>query len=153
MWPMFLSRACSDTLVCVSPLVGVVIVLLVDMSGVHGWYSLLPPATPHTVPVSGPTHLQRWQDPPVVTCAYVGGVEVSVAFSSKRDRQLLLSTADPASCQLSKLVDVGGARQWEVELQVKSLWIEDGTVSSSSAITKQPVHCFVRYRFFDLGEL
>ena len=118
--------------------------------GIHGWYPLLPPATPHTAPVSGPTHLQQGQDPPVVTCAYVGGVELSAAFSTKADRQLVLSNLDPASCRPNRLQDVGGATQWEVELQVKSLWIEDMTALQSS--TSGTTHCFLRYRFFDLGE-
>lgn len=125
---------------------------LLLITGVHGWYPFLPPATPHTAPVSGPTHLQRWQDPPVVTCAYVGGVEVSATFSSKRDRQLVLSSLDTASCEPSKLLDMGGVRQWEVELQVQYLWIENRTVFHGSATKGQPVHCFLRYRFFDLGE-
>lgn len=99
--------------------------------------------------MSGPTHLQRHHDPPVVTCTYVGAVEMSAAFSTKADRQLVLSNLDMAKPH--KLQDVGEATQWEVELQAKSLWTEDRTVSHSSAVD-DTMHCFLRYRFFDLGE-
>jgi hypothetical protein len=145
-----LKRLLRHTGMCVG--VAWVWCMSVYSTGVHGWYPLLPPATPHVSPVLGPTHLEPWQNPPVVRCAYVGGVEVSAAFSTKRDRQLVLSSLESA-CGPSKLLDVGGEgeegpRHWEVDLQVQSLWVEDQTVFESS---RQPVHCFLRYRFFDLG--
>lgn len=119
--------------------------------GVRGWYPLLPPATPHKAPISGPTHQEAWQEPPVVRCAYVGGVEVAATVSTKRDQQLVLSSAERAGWEPSTLPDMGGARKWQVELQVKSLWMEVDN-HPRSATNKQPVYCFVRYRFFDLGE-
>ena len=115
----------------------------------HGWYPLLPPAMPHNPPVSGPTPQQQ-VDPPKVTCSYVGGVEISAAFASKRDRQLVLSAAEQAGWQPAKLLDVGGrAKMWEVTMTVTSLWLQRKCLLGTG---KDHSWCFVRYKFFDMGE-
>ena len=82
---------------------------------------------------------------------------MSAAFATKGDRDLVRASAKRAGWKASKLGgvasklgDVGVARAWEVELSVESLWVESVCCNTAS---KKPVQCFIRYRFFDLGEL
>lgn len=120
---------------------------LLRQTGVRGWYPLLPPPTPHSSAVSGPAHTQQWPDPPLITCDYVGGVEVSGVFSSQRDQQLILSSQEGQAMEDEEV------EQWEVELEVMSLWAETKNVCGclSGAKESNCSYCFVRYRFFDLG--
>lgn len=95
----------------------------------------------------------------MVTCVYVGGIEVSATFATKRDRQLVLTSAKKTGLEPPQLLDrleMGGARHMEVRLEVSSLWLED--IHTSQAVSghtpschQQGTYCFVRYRFFDLG--
>lgn len=86
----------------------------------------------------------------MVACAYVGGVEVSASFASKRDRQLVLSAAEQAGWQPARLLDVGGgAKQWEVTMAVTSLWLQHKCLLGTSG---DHSWCFVRYKFFDVGK-
>ena len=91
-------------------------------------------------------------DPPAISCAYVGGVEISAAFSSKRDRQQVLSAAEQAGWQPPKLLDLdvgGGAKHWAMTLEVTSLWVQRGVLLGAN---EEHSWCFVRYKFFYLGE-
>lgn len=87
----------------------------------------------------------------MATCAYVGGVEVSVSFASKLEREQVLLAAEQAGWQPARLLDVGGgAKQWEVTLEVASLWLQRKCLVGGA---REHSWCFVRYKFFDLGEL
>ena len=115
--------------------------------GVYGWYPLLPPNIPCEPPVSGPTPQQS--HPPVVTCSYVGGVEVSASFPNSRDRELVLSCVEKSGYHPDDLLEIGGASKWEVKLEVSALWVQNDLMALASCETN--VLCFVRYKFFDLG--
>ena len=121
--------------------------------GVHGWYPLLPPAKPHSAAVSGHTPLTG-KGVGVVQCHYVGGVEVCASFNSEKDRELVLAEAEKVGWEPPKLGGPGeepggGVEMWEVQLDVVSLTVEKKCAVSASG---QAMYCFLRYRFFDLGE-
>lgn len=121
------------------------------ITGIHGWYPLLSPDSSLTTPISGPApHLPH---PPLVTCAYIGAVEMSAAFTNTRDRELLLSSARKCGWEAPRL-HVTNRREgqdgsWEVEVRVLGLWAQRKTTRTMSA--NPPPLAFVRYRFFDLG--
>lgn len=129
--------------------------------GVRGWYPLLPLATPHIPPVSGPAPQGQRCPNPVVSCAYVGGVEVSAVFSSKRDKEMVMSSAEREGWESGTMLRPsppgggGATRQWEVTLEVGSVWLQQQSMLIRTAAGSGCSHmmCFVRYRFFDLGEL
>ena len=86
---------------------------------------------------------------------YLGGVEVCAGFSSEQDRELVLAAAEKAGWEPPTLGSPGeepgdGVGMWEVRLGVASLVVESKCVES--AYGKDHMHCFLRYRFFDLGE-
>ena len=122
--------------------------------GVHGWYPLLPTDSSLAAPVLGSApnlpHL------PLVTCAYVGAVEVSAGFTSTRDRELLLYSARKCGWEAPCLQSVISTKQgedgrWEVDVRVVGLWAQMKV--RSRMLANPPPLAFIRYRFFDLGWL
>ena len=121
------------------------------MTGVHGWYPLLPPESSLATPISG--HIPNQSRLPLVACAYVGAVEVSAAFTRTTDKELLLSSARECgwgslSLSLARTEEEG--RGLEVEVKVLGLWTQRNVIKTTSA--DQPPLTVIRYRFFDLGK-
>lgn len=83
---------------------------------------------------------------------YVGGVEVSAGFCSKKDRQLVLSLAEQCGWRSSDWTQQEGRGQcWKVEMQALGLWLQMKTLFAITATEREHMLCFVKYRFFDLG--
>lgn len=81
----------------------------------------------------------------------MGGVEVCAGFSSEKDRELVVAAAERVGLEPPKLESPGeGPVMWELELRVALLVVESKRVVSASS--KDNMYCFLRYRFFDLGE-
>lgn len=74
-----------------------------------------------------------------------------VGVSSDRDREVLLTAAEKAGWEPPRLEETGGGvRMWEVAVSVAWLVVEGKRVLAGSS--KEKMYCFLRYRFFDLGE-
>lgn len=124
------------------------------MTGVHGWYPLLPTDSSLTAPVSGPA--PNLSHTPLLVSAYVGAVQVSAAFTNTRDRELMLSSARTSGWKAPHLHSVisrkeGEEGSWEVDVRVLGLWAQ--RKARSRTLASPPPLVFIRYRFFDLGLL
>lgn len=133
-----------------------------------GWKSV-PEVHPTTLPDTPPLE------------EYVGGVELSISFPNKDDRQMILSSAlkmgwkAPEGCSIDLLSlvpalptgeeemraeDVGGGGEgggewmWRLDINVNSLSVPLDAVAMPLPTVKNPTYkyCFLRYRFMDNSE-
>ena len=151
--------------------------------GIRGWFPLHAPVTSddggwESIPEFPSTTFLN--TPPLEE--YVGGVELSISFPNKDDRQMILSSAlkmgwkAPQGCSINLLslvpaspteeeeigaeevgLDVGGGggeERWRLDINVNSLLVPLDAVAMPLPTVKNPTYkyCFLRYRFMDNSE-
>ena len=150
--------------------------------GIRGWFPLHAPVTSddggwESIPEFPSTTFLN--TPPLEE--YVGGVELSISFPNKDDRQMILSSAlkmgwkAPQGCSIDLLslvpaspteeeigaeevgLDVGGGggeERWRLDINVNSLLVPLDAVAMPLPTVKNPTYkyCFLRYRFMDNSE-
>ena len=153
---------------------------IVLLLGIHGWFPLHAPVTSddggwESVPEFHPT---TFPDTPPLE-EYVGGVELSISFTNKDDRRMILSSAlkmgwkAPQGCSIDFLslvpaspteeeemgaeevgLDGGGGERWRLDINVNSLSVPLDAVAMPLPTVKNPTYkyCFLRYRFMDNSE-
>ena len=146
--------------------------VLYCFAGVHGWLPLYPPS--QNTDETAPDQIDNPSDPP-----YVGGIELSLSFSTDEDRQQVLSRAlevgwkppptagrgGATDVERGELVGEGGREgrerllkdskcRWKFSVKVTELVLPIEAVTISMSEDPAPyMYCFLRYRFFDSGKL
>lgn len=146
---------------------------LFHTAGVHGWFPLFPPLRNSDTQGYAPGPINNLA--PGSVNPYVGGVEVSLSFSNKEDRKLILGRGlemgwkIPESCMVttegldeimesfqgqSKTHDsLRSEIRWKFCLKMTELWVPLEAVTIPMSEDQAPyLYCFLRYRFFDSGE-
>ena len=142
--------------------------------GVRGWFPLYPPLSNSVNHESAPESISN---PDLHTaCHYVGGVEVSLSFSSDDERKSILARGlemgwKPPESNMSGLDELlelyqggkgregereGGCLRnpvcWRFCVNVTELLVPIETVAIAMLEDPAPyLYCFLRYRFFDSG--
>lgn len=135
--------------------------------GVHGWFPLVP-SFRQSVTASASTA----NPDPESACSYVGGVEVSLSFSNKDDRKLVISRGIEMGWVRPEGYDINldsldqeqpplnqvpgdkdgcleGSTRWRFDIRMSQLWIPlESVVILMSGAHK---YCYLRYKFFEAG--
>ena len=142
-----------------------------------GWFPLHPPVHTSNIVDSAPEIMTN-PDTPTALC-YVGGVEVSLSFSSDEDRKFVIARGVEMGWKLSdnsrintafldkeivtalgeksgESSDGGGfgsSSRWRFSVKATKLWVPMETITIAMSEDPAPyMYCFLRYKFFDSGK-